>query len=253
MFVVDDRPMDVCLGDERDAMSLRFFVGPHAFIAAVGFCTFACVASGLGSEIAFAGPPSKAPSTTAARKQKTPAPPTAAERSAQVMNQATNAITSVRATRYRAAVDALERALFEARALDSLDVTKVIVVADKPEALGVYRPSDGGRIADRHLRLYVEVENFGHAPLQTDAGTEDLYEVNLDVTGIFFLENGEELGQKSLGTHRYETRSPLGVTWLGLDVQLGDSVPNGTYAIQIEVHDRVREKKSSRRIAFKIP
>lgn len=150
-------------------------------------------------------------------------------------------------------VDALEAALLAARTLAPLRVRKAVVVATPPTALGVYRPADGGRLTKRQLKLYVEVDNFHHAPLQTDAGTEPLYEVHLDVNGIFFLEDGEELGQKSLGTHRFETRSPTGRTWLGLDVQLGDAVPPGTYQVEIEVTDRATEKKSSRRVAFKIP
>lgn len=149
-------------------------------------------------------------------------------------------------------VDALEAALLAARELAPLRVRKAVVVATPPTALGVYRPSDGGRLVKRQLKLYVEVDNFRHTKIQTDSGAEPLYEVHLDVTGVFFLEDGQELGQKSLGTHRFETRSPTGRTWLGLDVQLGDAVPPGTYQVEIEVTDRATEKKSSRRVSFQI-
>jgi len=145
-------------------------------------------------------------------------------------------------------VAALERALATARAEAPLEVRRVEVVGRPHTGLGIYDPLPDARVPGRHLQLYVEVANFSHA----ERG-EGRSEVALEVNGAFFFEDGTALGEKSLGTHRFTSRTATGVTSFGLDVRLGEKSPAGTYRIDLKVKDLLSGKEGSSTVTFRLP
>lgn len=170
------------------------------------------------------------------------------------------ALAAWQARDFSASVAALEGALRLARDRAPLEVRKVVVVNAPHVGLGIYEPAPKGRVENRLLRLYVEVANFGtrapHPPIAEEKGkAEDaeLREVELEVMGTFFLGDGTKIGERPLGTHRFKTRTNVGVTSFGVDARLGDGAPSGPYEVELSVRDSSTEKQASRRARFVIP
>lgn len=143
----------------------------------------------------------------------------------------------------------LSEALSRARAEAPLQVSRVVVVDGPHVGLGVYSPVAGGRVLDRRLRLYVEVEN-----LVTRALPDGRSELSLDVTGHFssVAADGstESLGKKSLGAQLVQTFRANGVHSFGIDVALGADAPAGAYVVEVEVADRIGVKNARQSVGF---
>lgn len=146
------------------------------------------------------------------------------------------------------AVAHLETALDAAREAAPLDVRDAIVTRTPHGGLGIYEPVDGGRVARRDVKLYVEVANAGHR-----ATAEGTSEVFLEVSASFQYEDGTELGERALGSHRYRTRRKTGVLSFGLDVALSEKAPAGRYDLVLKVHDHVTGKTATRPVFFVLP
>ena len=48
----------------------------------------------------------------------------------------------------------------------------------------------------------------------------------------------------------YETRAPVGVAYLGTDIDLGDDFAPGTYHVEVKVKDLVSSKVASQDVVF---
>ena len=147
-------------------------------------------------------------------------------------------------------VDEAMRALHDAQlALQphaSLNVPKVVVVHGTPKGFGNYYPAAGGVLSSRLLRLYVEVEDFTWQDSLPAQG--DLKKAKLDVTGVFFDQDGQEIGAKPLGMRVLKTRSPHRRTYFGLEVKLGEKIPAGRYAIEVQVKDLATQRSAKKRV-----
>lgn len=159
-----------------------------------------------------------------------------------------SAVASLAKNDHAAAADALERALLAVRAEAPLLVRKAVVVNAPPEGLGVYAPAVEGRVRDRQIWLYVEVESFGRRSLGPDT-----WEVELSVSGDFALEDGTPIGTMSLGKHAYRTHTPHAVTFFGPNMKLSDKAPAGGYLIDLTVTDAVTKKQAKKKVRFVIP
>lgn len=149
---------------------------------------------------------------------------------------------------HAAAGESLERALLEVRAEAPLVIRKAVVVDAPPEGLGVYTEAVEGRVRDRQIWLYVEVESFGRRSLGPDTS-----EVELSVSGSFSLEDGTSIGTMSLGQHAYRTHTPHAVTFFGPQLKLSDKAPAGAYLIDLTVTDAVTKKQAKKKVRFVIP
>ena len=92
----------------------------------------------------------------------------------------------------------LSEALSRARAEAPLQVSRVVVVDGPHVGLGVYSPVAGGRVLDRRLRLYVEVENLvtralpdGDVALGADAPA-GAYVVEVEVADRIGVKNARQ-------------------------------------------------------------
>ena len=143
-------------------------------------------------------------------------------------------------------VDRLSAALEQARKAAPLRI-RTALAADAIYGLGVYQPAAGGLLKGRRLQLYVELENFGTEPV------EDRARVRLELSGVFSVEEAganKELGNKTLGEQVYETRTPVGIAYLGTDIDLGDDFAPGTYHVEVKVKDLVTSKAATRDVVF---
>jgi hypothetical protein len=141
----------------------------------------------------------------------------------------------------------LEQALELARAAAKLEVRRVEVVGRPHTGLGLFEPLPGGEVPARHVQLYVEVANFAFA-----AESDGHSAAALEVEGDFYFEDGTPLGTQSLGTHRYRTRTPRGLTSFGLDVKLSEKTPPGEYRIDLIVRDTIGKKEARAPVVFKL-
>lgn len=144
------------------------------------------------------------------------------------------------------AVDRLSAALDQARKSAPLRI-RTALAADVIHGLGVYQPAAGGVLKGRRLQLYVEIENFGTEPV------EDRARVRLELSGVFSLDEAgakKELGKKTLGEQVYETRAPVGIAYLGTDIDLGGDFAPGTYHVDVKVKDLVTSKAATRELMF---
>lgn len=140
----------------------------------------------------------------------------------------------------------LSAALEQARKQAPLRI-RAALAAEAIYGLGVYQPLPGGVLTGRRLQLYVEIENFDVEPIGDHA------RVRLELSGIFALEDAgtkKELGKKTLGEQVYETRAPVGVAYLGTDIDLGDDFAPGTYHVEVKVKDLVSSKVASQDVVF---
>lgn len=143
-------------------------------------------------------------------------------------------------------VERLSAALELARKQAPLRI-RTALAADAIYGLGVYQPTKGGVLKGRRLQLYVEIENFGTEPV------EDRARVRLELSGVFSMEEAgakKELGKKTLGEQVYETRAPVGIAYLGTDIDLGDDFAPGTYHVEVKVKDLVTSKAATQDVPF---
>ena len=159
-----------------------------------------------------------------------------------------NGFEAARAQDWRRAVDALEAGLSIARKEAPLEVRKAVVVHQAHTGIGLYEPATGGEIKDQELNLYVEVANF-----ENKSVGKEKFQVKLEVSGEFQLEDGTVLGSRQLGTHAFQTRSPTGVTSFGIDVRLGQTAPKGLYLLKLIVKDLQTKREAFQNLAFRIP
>lgn len=148
---------------------------------------------------------------------------------------------------WTAVVTALAEATRYARRQAPLSITAGELMTGAHGGVGVYDKAVGGVVADKRLRLYVEVENLSATALA--AGR---FRHELDVVGRFFVVDGkalEPLGQKDLGRETLDTWRALDVHGIGLDFTLGDA-PAGPYVVDVVVTDVASGKTATRRIPF---
>jgi hypothetical protein len=147
------------------------------------------------------------------------------------------------------ATQALHEALLMARQKTPLFVSQVVVVKGDAHGLGVYDALPGGTVEGRHLHLYVEVENASHE----DAG-DGQQRTTLEVTGAFqFNENDgttEALGERALGIQMVVSHRSESVSFLGVDVVLGEKAPAGRYGVDVKVVDKHSGQQAHRFVAF---
>ena len=174
--------------------------------------------------------------------------PKAASALNQLQTYLDESLESAKAKDWQRAVDGLETGLFLARQKAPLEVRKAVVVHRAHTGIGLYEPAKGGEIKDQELKLYVEVANFENKSI----GREK-FQVKLDVSGEFQLEDGTALGTRQLGTHVFQTRSPTGITSFGLDGRLGQTAPKGLYLLKLVVKDLQTKREAFRDLAFRIP
>lgn len=151
---------------------------------------------------------------------------------------------------FASAVAELEKALAKARAAAPLEIRKAVVVHKPHTGLGIYEPAPRNQVLNRELRLYVEVAGFTYRKLPTPAG-EERFQTNLNVTGTFFMD-GAPLGERSLGSHSFVTRTPTGLTSFGVEALLGPKAPAGAYEIILRVSDANSNKSAAYRTHFVI-
>jgi hypothetical protein len=144
-------------------------------------------------------------------------------------------------------VEALEQATVIARARAPLKVRQVAVVNAPHTGLGLYTPAVDDVVEARALQLYIEVANF------TSRLVEGAALVELEAKAEFTYLDGNEsvpLGEKPLGTHRFLTRSDIGVTSFGVDVRLGETSPAGVYRARVTITDPNGNKSGSKDVRF---
>lgn len=152
-------------------------------------------------------------------------------------------------------VDALERALRIARGEAPLVVREARLVREPHAGLGAWTAlplagADGAGVVDgRTLRLYVEVDNVGDAPLP-----DGRRRLALGVRGRFALQNDDgtrdELGEKDLGRQELALWRTTGVHSFGVDVSLSDKAPPGRYVLTVIVNDELGRKSAERTLPF---
>jgi|GEM_PF-2050275 len=177
--------------------------------------------------------------------------PSAADKRASTKAAAQHAQRAQQALQSNNVDDAM-RALQDAQLVlqphAALKVPKVVVVHGTPKGFGNYHPAQGGVLSSRLLRLYVEVEDFTwQSSLPSQA---ELQQARLDVTGVFFEQDGQEIGAKPLGMRVLKTRSPHRRTYFGLEVKLGEKIPAGRYAIEVQVKDLANNTTAMKRVPF---
>lgn len=151
---------------------------------------------------------------------------------------------------FSSAVAELEKALAKARAAAPLEIRKAIVVHEPHTGLGIYEPALRNEVVNRELRLYVEVAGFTYRKLATATGDEK-FQTELNVTGTFFMD-GIPLGERSLGSHAFVTRTPTGMTSFGVEALLGPKAPAGAYEVILRVSDANSNKTAAYRTHFVI-
>ena len=151
---------------------------------------------------------------------------------------------------FASAVAELEKALAKARAAAPLEIRKAIVVHEPHTGLGIYEPAPRNQVLNRELRLYVEVAGFTYRKLAAPTGDEK-FQTELNVTGTFFMD-GVPLGERSLGSHMFITRTPTGMTSFGVEALLGPKAPAGAYEIILRVSDANSNKSAAYRTHFVI-
>ena len=156
-----------------------------------------------------------------------------------------------------AAVRALEGALADLRKEAPLEIRVACPINHDHTGLGLYTPAAKDVVDGRRVRLYLEVAN--HVLTSVPGGA---WRAQLDVTGDFSFEDpgdgtaehpaGETTLQKGvgLGTQAFETRTPAGVTSFGVEINLGDKAPPGTYHVWLHVKDAVGNKSAQREARF---
>ncbi len=146
-------------------------------------------------------------------------------------------------------VDRLSEALLLARKQAPLRI-RAALAAEDIHGLGIYTPVKGGALKGRRLQLYVEIENYGAEAI------EDRARVRLALSGEFSVEEEggtrKVLGSKTLGEQVYETRAPVGIAYLGADLDLGEDFAPGTYHVEVKVKDLVTSKAATQDVAFVI-
>lgn len=165
-----------------------------------------------------------------------------------VLRHLAEAQSQGRDANWQAARQAVAAAAALLREEPRLTLPKVVVVHEPHRGLGLYTPAQRGQVRGRLLRLYVEAEHIGHRLLPSDEGGERA-EVELEVAGTFFVD-GQNIGERSLGTHRFVTRTPIALTSFGVEATLGDKAPAGVYEVLLRVRDVVTGQVASHRARF---
>lgn len=148
---------------------------------------------------------------------------------------------------WSAVVKALDDATRSARRQAPLSITAAQLMTGAHGGLGIYDKAVDNVVADKRLRIYVEVENLSATPLPPGR-----FRHELDIVGHFFVVDGktlQPLGQKNLGRETVDTWRPLDVHAIGLDFTLGDAPP-GPYVVDVVVTDVVTRKTATRRVPF---
>ena len=151
-----------------------------------------------------------------------------------------------------AAVHALEDALAAARKAADLEVRVVAPINHDHTGIGLYTPAKGDVVDGRRVRLYVELANYALADIGGGAG-----HAQLDVTGDFSFDDPADKGARTklsqgvaLGTQSFDTRTNLGVTSFGAEINLGDKSPAGVYHVVVHVKDAIGSKAAQREARF---
>lgn len=177
--------------------------------------------------------------------QRAPAAPSVSEQAIEA------ALAAVRLEQWESAARHLETAMRTIEQRSPLRIRKAVVVQEPPKGFGQYLKADGAIVRDRVLRVYVELSGHQHMTRVSGAASPT-YDVSLAVRGEFFVD-GESLGERSLGEHRFQSRSFAPATWFAVDAKLGDQAPAGEYEVLLKVRDVHTQTEASRRVRFFIP
>lgn len=161
-----------------------------------------------------------------------------------LQEELTKARTALTLADYAGTVAALERALQRAREQAPMELSRLTVVDEIPEGLGMYRPAPGAVVPGGFLRLYGEVRNF--VPRQIDGG----YEVQLVTDAYFYYEDGEFIaGSQGIGEHRFSATTRHDVTFMVVELHT-TGLPPQPYYVELVVTDKVSGKQARAHTRF---
>jgi len=158
----------------------------------------------------------------------------------------TKARAALTVANYASTVETLERALRLAREQSALEVTRLTVVKEIPEGLGMFQPTAGAQVFGGLLRLYAEVRNF--VPRQVDGG----YEVELVTDAYFYYEDGEFIaGSQGIGEHKFVASTRHEVTFMAVELHT-TGLPPQPYHVELVITDKVSGKQARARAPFTV-
>ncbi len=98
------------------------------------------------------------------------------------------------------------------------------------------------------MNIYLEMVNPGYHEEHDQYGPRFISKI--EAIGHFFSKEGAVLGHKSLGVTEMKRLKAYPVQAFGIQLALSDKLDAGRYRVDIELHDKITQKRSQKTLHF---
>lgn len=149
---------------------------------------------------------------------------------------------------YPAAIEALQKALEEARRAAPLAIEKFMLVEEPAKSYGAYVPRKGAEFrGGEELHFYLEPKNLVY-PKSADGTYKPAFDVGFEIVD----KDGKTVAtQERFGSFQFTSQSALQDIYVNLHVTL-TGAPPGAYEIRFKVTDQNSAKTGTVKQAIKI-